>query len=101
MNHNRLKSFRGARYSSCSSGYSSRKHPGPVEALKHMLFRLQAVQHDISQSHASTEARTLEPDPQEETEETALGSDESLQRALHHLGPVLRTSLTQLAGFDC
>ncbi|CAM4663495.1 unnamed protein product [Leuciscus chuanchicus] len=67
---------------SCSSGYSSRKHPGPVEALKHMLFRLQAVQHDISQSHASTEARTLEP---EETEETALGSDESLQRALHHL----------------
>ncbi|XP_077077460.1 lung adenoma susceptibility protein 2 [Siphateles boraxobius] len=75
---------------SCSSGYSSRKHPGPVEALKHMLFRLQAVQHDISQSHASSEARTLEretlePAPQEETEETALGSDESLQRALHHL----------------
>ncbi|CAM4664082.1 unnamed protein product [Leuciscus chuanchicus] len=56
MNHNRLKSFRGARYR-----YSSRKHPGPVEALKHMLFRLQAVQHDISQSDASTEARTLEP----------------------------------------
>ncbi|XP_056113726.1 lung adenoma susceptibility protein 2 [Rhinichthys klamathensis goyatoka] len=75
---------------SCSSGYSSRKHPGPVEALKHMLFRLQAVQHDISQSHASTGARTLEretlgPAPQEETEETAMGSDESLQRALLHL----------------
>ncbi|KAK7143004.1 hypothetical protein R3I93_014228 [Phoxinus phoxinus] len=75
---------------SCSSGYSSRKHPGPVEALKHMLFRLQAVQHDISQSHACSGARTLEretlePDPQEQTEETAMGSGGSLQRALHHL----------------
>lgn len=75
---------------SCSSGYSSRKHPGPVEALKHMLFRLQAVQHDISQSHASSEAQTLEretlePVLQEETEEADMGSDESLQRALHHL----------------
>uniref|UniRef100_A0A671QXE3 Lung adenoma susceptibility protein 2-like n=1 Tax=Sinocyclocheilus anshuiensis TaxID=1608454 RepID=A0A671QXE3_9TELE len=43
---------------SCSSGYSSRKHPGPVEALKHMLFRLQAVEHKISQSHASGDAKT-------------------------------------------
>lgn len=74
---------------SCSSGYSSRKHPGPVEALKHMLFRLQAVEHKISQSHASSEAQTsqleretLEPVPQEETD---VGSGESLQRALHHL----------------
>uniref|UniRef100_A0A671RSU4 Lung adenoma susceptibility protein 2 homolog n=1 Tax=Sinocyclocheilus anshuiensis TaxID=1608454 RepID=A0A671RSU4_9TELE len=43
---------------SCSSGYSSRKHPGPVEALKHMLFLLQAVEHKISQSHASGDAKT-------------------------------------------
>uniref|UniRef100_A0A8C2DEK0 Zgc:152948 n=1 Tax=Cyprinus carpio TaxID=7962 RepID=A0A8C2DEK0_CYPCA len=80
---------------SCSSGYSSRKHPGPVEALKHMLFRLQAVEHKISQSHATTassaaqlERDTPEPVPQQETEETDLGNVESLQRsggALHHL----------------
>ncbi|KAL0163466.1 hypothetical protein M9458_042862, partial [Cirrhinus mrigala] len=43
---------------SCSSGYSSRKHPGPVEALKHMLFRLQAVEHKISQSDASNDVKT-------------------------------------------
>ncbi|XP_067278860.1 lung adenoma susceptibility protein 2 isoform X2 [Pseudorasbora parva] len=41
-----------------SSGYSSRKHPGPVEALKHMLFRLQDVELKISQSHATSEAQT-------------------------------------------
>uniref|UniRef100_A0A8C1XWX4 Zgc:152948 n=1 Tax=Cyprinus carpio TaxID=7962 RepID=A0A8C1XWX4_CYPCA len=77
---------------SCSSGYSSRKHPGPVEALKHMLIRLQAVEHKISQSHATTassaaqlERDTPEPVPQQETEETELGNVESLQRALHHL----------------
>ncbi|XP_058614249.1 lung adenoma susceptibility protein 2 isoform X2 [Onychostoma macrolepis] len=82
---------------SCSSGYSSRKHPGPVETLKHMLFRLQAVEHDISQSHASGDSKTTssaasqlerdtpQPVPQQETEETELGNVESLQRALHHL----------------
>ncbi|KAL1253503.1 hypothetical protein QQF64_018196 [Cirrhinus molitorella] len=82
---------------SCSSGYSSRKHPGPVEALKHMLFRLQDVEHKISQSHASTDVKTtaasathLERDtpeqvPHQETEETDLGNVESLERALHHL----------------
>ncbi|XP_051733417.1 lung adenoma susceptibility protein 2 [Ctenopharyngodon idella] len=78
---------------SCSSGYSSRKHPGPVEALKHMLFRLQDVEHKISQSHVSSEVQTtalleretLEPAPQEETEEMDMGSGESLRRTLHHL----------------
>uniref|UniRef100_A0A671QXE7 Lung adenoma susceptibility protein 2-like n=1 Tax=Sinocyclocheilus anshuiensis TaxID=1608454 RepID=A0A671QXE7_9TELE len=68
---------------SCSSGYSSRKHPGPVEALKHMLFRLQAVEHKISQSHASGDAKTTASS--QETEESDLGNVESLQRALHHL----------------
>ncbi|XP_050948863.1 lung adenoma susceptibility protein 2 isoform X2 [Labeo rohita] len=79
---------------SCSSGYSSRKHPGPVEALKHMLFRLQAVEHKISQSNASNDVKTAatsaaqlerdtpEPVPQQETD---LGNVESLERALHHL----------------
>ncbi|XP_043090312.1 lung adenoma susceptibility protein 2 isoform X2 [Puntigrus tetrazona] len=77
---------------SCSSGYSSRKHPGPVEALKHMLFRLQSVEHGIGQSHASGDSETasvahLDGDaPQlKDTEETELGNVESLERALHHL----------------
>ena len=37
---------------SCSSGYSSRKAPGPVEALKQMLFSLQAVEQQVSQPSA-------------------------------------------------
>uniref|UniRef100_A0A9J8D9Y2 Zgc:152948 n=1 Tax=Cyprinus carpio carpio TaxID=630221 RepID=A0A9J8D9Y2_CYPCA len=80
--HQRSKSA-----ASCSSGYSSRKHPGPVEALKHMLIRLQAVEHRISQSHATTASSAAQPEPvpQQETEESDLGNVESLQRALHHL----------------
>ncbi|XP_005170304.1 lung adenoma susceptibility protein 2 isoform X8 [Danio rerio] len=67
-----------------SSGYSSRNHPGPVEALKHMLYRLQAVEQKISQSqHSITDsADTAE---QQETEAVDAGSGESLLRALHHL----------------
>lgn len=67
-----------------SSGYSSRNHPGPVEALKHMLYRLQAVEQKISQSqHSITDsAETAE---QQETEAVDAGSGESLLRALHHL----------------
>ncbi|XP_038844725.1 lung adenoma susceptibility protein 2 isoform X2 [Salvelinus namaycush] len=53
---------------SCSSGYSSRKHPGPVEALKQMLFSLQAVEQQRSDDY-----------------DTAFGG-QSLKRALHHLG---------------
>ncbi|KAI5091411.1 lung adenoma susceptibility protein 2 [Silurus meridionalis] len=34
---------------SFSSGYGSRKHPGPVEALKQMLFSLQAVEQRVTQ----------------------------------------------------
>lgn len=34
---------------SLSSGYSSKKHHGPVEALKQMLFSLQAVEQTVSQ----------------------------------------------------
>ncbi|XP_057215938.1 lung adenoma susceptibility protein 2 isoform X2 [Triplophysa rosa] len=65
-----------------SSGYSSRRHPGPVEALKHMLLRLQAVEHNISQSNTTESPR--EPEEQLETEDHET-SGESLQRALHHL----------------
>lgn len=67
-----------------SSGYSSRNHPGPVEALKHMLYRLQAVEQKIGQSQHST-ADSGQTAEQQETEAVDAGSGESLQRALHHL----------------
>nr|XP_055036623.1 lung adenoma susceptibility protein 2 [Misgurnus anguillicaudatus] len=67
-----------------SSGYSSRKHPGPVEALKHMLLRLQAVEHNINQSNTSDTQR--EEEEQLDREENDLNrSGESLQRVLHHV----------------
>uniref|UniRef100_UPI0001E900DD lung adenoma susceptibility protein 2 isoform 9 n=1 Tax=Danio rerio TaxID=7955 RepID=UPI0001E900DD len=66
-----------------SSGYSSRNHPGPVEALKHMLYRLQAVEQKISQSqHSITDSADT---AEQETEAVDAGSGESLLRALHHL----------------
>uniref|UniRef100_A0AAY4ETA3 Lung adenoma susceptibility protein 2 n=1 Tax=Denticeps clupeoides TaxID=299321 RepID=A0AAY4ETA3_9TELE len=42
---------------SSSSGYSSRRHPGPVEALKQMLFSLQTVEHKVAQ-HKDPEAES-------------------------------------------
>lgn len=39
---------------SSSSGYSSRKYPGPVEALKQMLFSLQAVEQGVAQNLEGT-----------------------------------------------
>ncbi|XP_065099684.1 lung adenoma susceptibility protein 2 [Paramisgurnus dabryanus] len=67
-----------------SSGYGSRKHPGPVEALKHMLLRLQAVEHNINQSNTSDTQR--EEEEQVDREENDLKrSGESLQRVLHHV----------------
>ncbi|XP_035245630.1 lung adenoma susceptibility protein 2 isoform X1 [Anguilla anguilla] len=83
---------------SISSGYSSRKHPGPVEALKQMLFSLQAVEHRVRQEGKAQDASTLETkNPEEEHSEACTILDpcgdyesapggQSLQRALHHLG---------------
>uniref|UniRef100_A0A8C7CRY7 Chromosome 18 open reading frame 54 n=1 Tax=Oncorhynchus kisutch TaxID=8019 RepID=A0A8C7CRY7_ONCKI len=83
---------------SCSSGYSSRKHPGPVEALKQMLFSLQAVEQQVSLENEKEEVTsengstpTLEDGTQpqmimrSDDYDTALGG-QSLKRALHHLG---------------
>uniref|UniRef100_A0AAZ3SMM5 Lung adenoma susceptibility protein 2 n=1 Tax=Oncorhynchus tshawytscha TaxID=74940 RepID=A0AAZ3SMM5_ONCTS len=82
---------------SCSSGYSSRKHPGPVEALKQMLFSLQAVEQQVSlenEKEVTSEngsTPTLEDGTQpqmimrSDDYDTALGG-QSLKRALHHLG---------------
>ncbi|XP_010866110.3 lung adenoma susceptibility protein 2 isoform X1 [Esox lucius] len=44
---------------SCSSGYSSRKHPGPVEALKHMLFSLQALEQRVTPENSSTQQEVI------------------------------------------
>uniref|UniRef100_A0A4W5QW32 Lung adenoma susceptibility protein 2 n=1 Tax=Hucho hucho TaxID=62062 RepID=A0A4W5QW32_9TELE len=89
---------------SCSSGYSSRKHPGPVEALKQMLFSLQAVEQQVSLDNDTTEKKVpsengstpYQTPPLEngtkpqmikmsEDYDTAL-SGQSLKRVLHHLG---------------
>ncbi|XP_028273451.1 lung adenoma susceptibility protein 2 isoform X3 [Parambassis ranga] len=73
----------------CSpSGNSTWKQPGPVEALKQMLFRLQAVEAELQQRHPAA------PEPIDGPQTTAkqqLDGEEdftgtpSLQRALHHL----------------
>ncbi|KAK6322886.1 hypothetical protein J4Q44_G00076780 [Coregonus suidteri] len=93
---------------SCSSGYSSRKHPGPVEALKQMLFSLQAVEQQVSLENDSTQKEVTLANPStpyqtptlengtkplmikmSDDYDTALGG-QSLQRALHHLGRLKR-----------
>ncbi|XP_038844724.1 lung adenoma susceptibility protein 2 isoform X1 [Salvelinus namaycush] len=85
---------------SCSSGYSSRKHPGPVEALKQMLFSLQAVEQQVSLENDTTEKEVTSENGSTPTSEdgtqplTIMRSDDydtafggqSLKRALHHLG---------------
>ncbi|KAJ8286673.1 hypothetical protein GJAV_G00041850 [Gymnothorax javanicus] len=83
---------------SSSSGYSSRRHPGPVEALKQMLFSLQAVEQGVTQNQQGTSNletkktgtpeehldACMNPDVRDEYESAPGG--QSLQRALHHLG---------------
>ncbi|XP_061119391.1 lung adenoma susceptibility protein 2 isoform X2 [Conger conger] len=87
---------------STSSGYSSRKHPGPVEALKQMLFSLQAVEQRVTQRQEgklqdTSTPETQHPGPPEEHLLACSMSDpcedyenapggQSLQRALLHLG---------------
>uniref|UniRef100_A0A4W4FFQ3 Lung adenoma susceptibility protein 2 n=1 Tax=Electrophorus electricus TaxID=8005 RepID=A0A4W4FFQ3_ELEEL len=62
---------------SWSSGYSSRKHPGPVEALKQMLFTLQAVEQRETQQEDTRDNSRME-----QTAPSSLTRAE----ALHHLG---------------
>ncbi|XP_017347665.1 lung adenoma susceptibility protein 2 isoform X2 [Ictalurus punctatus] len=87
---------------SFSSGYSSRKHPGPVEALKQMLFSLQAVEQrvthqedeiqntssrPVSSPRIQTENHDNDEVPQPGIEDYDLApGGQSLKRALHHLG---------------
>ncbi|KAF7643242.1 hypothetical protein LDENG_00242970 [Lucifuga dentata] len=71
--------------------YSDRKQPGPVEALKQMLFRLQHVEAELHRRRQQQAAARL-PHAQTPFKQQAEGEAElesltgaSLQRALHHL----------------
>ncbi|KAG2465523.1 LAS2 protein, partial [Polypterus senegalus] len=68
------------------SGGSFRKHHGPVETLKHMMFSLQSVEQcfNSEQTHLQEMSDKLDLEKPLENFETAAGS-QSLQRALHHL----------------
>nr|XP_012600958.1 lung adenoma susceptibility protein 2 [Microcebus murinus] len=69
---------------------SGGKHHGPVEALKQMLFNLQAVQESFNQNK-STEPKeeiklVLEDDISKlQLKESMVPITRSLQKALHHL----------------
>ncbi|KAI3362071.1 hypothetical protein L3Q82_012209 [Scortum barcoo] len=75
-------------------GNSIYKQPGPVEALKQMLFRLQAVEAELQRQQPISVAQTItdllqtEQTPAKQRPEAELESvsgGPSLQRALHHL----------------
>uniref|UniRef100_A0A670ZS44 Uncharacterized protein n=1 Tax=Pseudonaja textilis TaxID=8673 RepID=A0A670ZS44_PSETE len=72
------------------STFSGGNHHGPVEALKLMLFNLQAVQHSF---HKNKSDRSKEESPKVSSEDEdfkltdcdMIPVAQSLQRALHHL----------------
>ncbi|XP_068562180.1 lung adenoma susceptibility protein 2 [Cebidichthys violaceus] len=65
------------------------KQPGPVEALKQMLFRLQAVEAELQRQQqarvAQAEEAPVKPRPEGEAELERFSGGPSLQRAMHHL----------------
>ncbi|XP_034956721.2 lung adenoma susceptibility protein 2 isoform X2 [Zootoca vivipara] len=71
--------------------FSGGNHHGPVEALKLMLFNLQAVQHSFNQNTTAGQKEELKKTFLDEDEEFELHDhdiipvEKSLQRALHHL----------------
>ncbi|XP_049909169.1 lung adenoma susceptibility protein 2 isoform X4 [Epinephelus moara] len=73
-------------------GDSTFKQPGPVEALKQTLFRLQAVEAELQRQQQASAAPTLtdrlqtvEQRPEGEAKLESFPGGPSLQRALHHL----------------
>nr|XP_046230948.1 lung adenoma susceptibility protein 2 isoform X2 [Scatophagus argus] len=88
---------RGTRALFCSlHGNSMFKQPGPVEALKQILFRLQAVEAELQRKQQASVAPTLTDSlqteetpvkqrPEAEAELESFPGGASLQRALHHL----------------
>ncbi|XP_072849021.2 lung adenoma susceptibility protein 2 [Pogona vitticeps] len=76
--------------SSQESTFSGGNHHGPVEALKLMLFNLQAVQHSFNQNKTAGQKEEFKKTLDEDGEFKLCDSDmmpirQSLQRALHHL----------------
>lgn len=69
--------------------------PGPVEALKQMLFRLQAVEAELQRQQRASDLRSVAPTlaeeapvkrrPEGEAELESFPAGPSLQRAMHHL----------------
>lgn len=73
-----------------SSTLSGGKHHGPVEALKQMLFNLQAVQESFNQNKPTEQNKeikqVLEDDFSKlQLKESMIPITKSLQKALHHL----------------
>ncbi|XP_048662154.1 lung adenoma susceptibility protein 2 isoform X4 [Marmota marmota marmota] len=72
-----------------SSTLSGGKHHGPVEALKQMLFNLQAVQESFNQNRTTDpkeEVKISEDDFSKlQLKESMIPITRSLQKALHHL----------------
>ncbi|XP_054468845.1 lung adenoma susceptibility protein 2 isoform X2 [Anoplopoma fimbria] len=77
-------------------GNSKFRQPGPVEALKQMLFRLQAVEAELQRQQQAPVASTLtdglqteeapvKQRPEGEAELESFSGGPSLQRAMHHL----------------
>ncbi|XP_060617257.2 lung adenoma susceptibility protein 2 [Anolis sagrei] len=74
--------------SSQESTFSGGNHHGPVEALKLMLFNLQAVQHSFNQNETTgqnEEFKKIFDDGAEFNDDDTMPVRQSLQRALHHL----------------
>ncbi|KAE8636682.1 hypothetical protein XENTR_v10003084 [Xenopus tropicalis] len=80
------KSFRPS-----ASTFSGGNHHGPVEALKHMLYNLQAFQHSFTQGKTTDEIKEINKVSKEAGEDLRHLDQEmfpvnkSLQKALHHL----------------
>ncbi|XP_012370220.1 lung adenoma susceptibility protein 2 [Octodon degus] len=73
-----------------SSTLSGGKHHGPVEALKQMLFNLQAVQESFNQNRTIEPKEEIKQVPEDDfsksqLKESMIPITRSLQKALHHL----------------
>ncbi|CAI9592892.1 unnamed protein product [Staurois parvus] len=74
-----------------ASSFSGGNHHGPVEALKHMLFNLQAFQQNFTQAQTSKQAEEFQKVYTEaeseiqRVDQEAFPVNKSLQKALQHL----------------
>uniref|UniRef100_A0A8D2DZA0 Chromosome 18 open reading frame 54 n=1 Tax=Sciurus vulgaris TaxID=55149 RepID=A0A8D2DZA0_SCIVU len=73
-----------------SSTLSGGKHHGPVEALKQMLFNLQAVQESFNQARTTEPIEEVKQIAEDDfsklqLKESMIPITRSLQKALHHL----------------